>query len=199
MRTHRNMSRIEKAFKKSGWEVINWDYPSRSKMIEDHGLDLVACLKEIAKKRPGKPIHFITHSLGGVIVRSALNHPDCPQEAKMGKAVLIAPPNQGAIFARKFKSFIFFRGMMGKHAGYELMHTPDFEHIGQFPSTKEVLVIAGNLGFNPYIKESNDGKVAVKETFLSTPHMHCIVGAGHSWICFSPKVIRVAKAFLLEP
>ena len=197
MRTHRNMSRIEKAFTKSGWEVINWGYPSRSKMIEDHGLDLVASLKEIAEKRPGKPIHFITHSLGGVIVRSALNHPDCPHEAKIGKAVLIAPPNQGAIFARRFKSFFFFRWMMGKHAGYELMNTPSFEHIGQFPNTKEVLVIAGNLGFNPYIKESNDGKVGVKETFLSTPHMHCIVASGHSWISLSLNVIRVAKAVLL--
>ncbi len=59
-------------------------------------------------------------------------------------------------------------------------------------------MIAGNLGFNPFIKESNDGKVAVKETFLNTPHEHCVVGAGHSWISLSPKVIRVAKAFLFE-
>lgn len=198
MRTYRVMSRIEKAFEKSGWEVLNWDYPSRDKRIEEHAEDLVVILNEIACERPGEPIHFVTHSLGGIIVRAALNHPNCPKEAKIGKAVLIAPPNQGAIFARKLKENAFFRWVMGDQSGYELMNAPNFKHLGPFPETKEVLIIAGNLGFNPYIKGSNDGKVAVDETLLNTPHEHTIVGAGHSWISISPKVIRLAKSFLID-
>ncbi|NGX51478.1 MAG: hypothetical protein K1060chlam2_01344 [Chlamydiae bacterium] len=197
MRTHRNMSRIEGAFQKEGREVINWEYASRSKTIEEHGADLVMMLQEAAAERPEEPIHFITHSLGGIIVRAALNHPDCPMEAKIGKAVLIAPPNQGSIFARKCKRFPLFRRMMGEYAGLELMNTPNFEDIGQFPSSKEVLIIAGKLGFNPFIEGRNDGKVAVEETLLTTPHNHHIVSAGHSWICYSSEVIRLAKAFFL--
>ncbi len=92
----------------------------------------------------------------------------------------------------------FYDQALGDYAGAELMDFTNFQHLGPFPPTKKVLVIAGNLGFNPFIKESNDGKVAVKETFLNTPHEHCVVGAGHSWISLSPKVIRVAKAFLFE-
>ena len=190
------MARIEKAFIQEGWEVVNWSYPSRSKMIDHHAYDLAFILNRIAKKHPGSSIHFITHSLGGLIVRAALNDPCCPEEAKHGCAVLIAPPNQGATFARSLNRFSFFRKMMGSYAGYELMTEEDFDHIGEFPLTKKVLVIAGNFGFNPFIKTSNDGKVAVDETFLSTPHEHCIVGAGHSWITWSPKVIRIAKNYL---
>lgn len=196
LRTHRNMAPIEKALKKEGWTVINWSYPSRDKRIQEHAEDLALVLAEIAEAHPGKPIHFVTHSLGGLIVRAALNVPHCPEEAKQGRAVLIAPPNQGAAYARALSRLGFFRKLMGLASGQELMTEESFAHIGTFPETKEVLVIAGNLGFNPLIKESNDGKVGLSETHLVTPHDFCTVAAGHSWITWSPTVIKIAKNYL---
>ena len=94
------MNKVAKTLREDGYEVHNWDYKSRRKRIDEHAVDLVSHLNEIAKGEPNVPIDFVTHSLGGIIVRAALNHPDCPNEAKVGKAVLMGPPNQGAQFGK---------------------------------------------------------------------------------------------------
>ena len=196
MRTKGNMWKIEKEYRKEGWTVINHGYPSRSKYIKDHAEDLVKELCIIAEKHPEQPIHFTTHSLGGIIVRAAINHPDCPTQAKQGCAVLIAPPNQGSSFARYLGKNIIIRSLMGPFAGQELAKKEDFNYLGQFPDTMKILVLAGNSGRNPVIRGKNDGKLKVEETFLLTPHMHKEVKAIHSLISSNSEVINHAKEFL---
>ncbi len=83
-------------------------------------------------------------------------------------------------------------------AGRQLMTKRDFRYLGEFPQAMRVLVVAGSLGFNPFIRGQNDGTVAVSETFLSTPHSHCIVRRGHKNILFSQAVSAITKAFLDE-
>ena len=107
---------------------------------------------------------------------------------------MIAPPNRGAIYAHRLYHFPPIRLMLGKHSGMQLM-TSSFD-VGEMPADLPVLVIAGTFGFNPLIPGRNDGKVAVQETYLSTPHYHDIVWAAHSWISFTPSVIKKTKHFL---
>ena len=197
-RTKLNMYLIEKSLKKDNFEVFNWRYKSRDKYINEHAEDLVKELIEIAKKNPSKPINFVTHSMGGLVLRSALNHPICPVEAKMGKAILIAAPNQGSIVAQKLASSKLARFLFKDKAGSELMAKKDFEDLGVFPPDMDVLQIVGTLGVNPWINEKNDGEVAVSETKLNSPYKQIDVKASHSWICYSPKVIRYLKEFLKE-
>ena len=192
LRTHRNMAGFEKEFLKEGWIVINYDYPSRSKGIEANGKDLAIALKQVFEKHPEKEMHFVTHSLGGLILRSAMQEEECPQIAKEGKAVLIAPPNQGSRFARALRQTLI-SPVLGKKAGYELMSKKNFSHLGEFPKSLDVLIIAGTFGFNPLIWEKNDGKVGVSETRLSTKHRHETVRTSHSVICLNSKVLRLAK------
>ncbi|NGX62918.1 MAG: hypothetical protein KR126chlam6_00320 [Candidatus Anoxychlamydiales bacterium] len=194
-RTTLNMYLIERAFKKEGYQVYNWRYKSRDKMINEHGNDLVDLLNEIAQNAPNEPIYFVTHSMGGLVLKSALNETNCPFEAKIGKAALIAMPNKGSIVAKSLYSSNIAKKLFGKNAGLELM-TKDFNDIGFFPKEMRVLSIAGTLGFNPLIKEPNDGKVAISETSIDTPHQKIFVKAGHSFICYSPTVIRHLKEFL---
>ena len=195
MRTHRNMARFEKAFLKEGWVVFNYDYPSRSKKIQQVGRDLACALKDLSDNHPEKEIHFITHSLGGLVLRSAMQEKEFPRVAKQGKAVLIAPPNQGSCFARALK-FTIISPILGKGAGYELMNERDFSHLGDFPKSVSVLVIAGTFGCNPCIWEKNDGKVGVSETRLSTDHQHVKVRTSHSVICLNKKVLKISKNFI---
>ncbi len=180
--------------------VINWVYPSRDKLIEEHAADLVAKLREVADEYPGEPIHFVTHSMGGLVVRAAANHPECPREARQGRAVLLAPPNRGAAFARHWSKNRLMRWYFGEHAGRQLMETPEdgFDYLGHFPSTMRVLVVAGDFGINWKVEGQDDGKVAVEETRLKTPHRFVQIHAGHSWIAWWPTAIRLAEAFL-EP
>lgn len=200
MRSESNMSALARSFEKSGFHTVNWGYPSREKYIEEHGADLVRQLIEIASLRPGEPIHFVTHSMGGLVIRAAINHPLCPKEALMGRVVLIAPPNKGSLLARKLSRVKLLRNIFKNKSGKQLMTTPHggFESLGNFPTHMPVLVISGTAGFNPLIRGYDDGKVAVSETCLSTPHAHETVFSGHSWICHSPATIKKARRFIMK-
>lgn len=192
-----NMHLFSKNFTKKGWEVTNWGYSSRDKTIQSHSKDLVIELCKLANKHPGKAIDFLAHSMGCLVLRAALNHPDCPQEAKIGKAVLLAPPNKGSSYAHFLNGFSFIRSFAKDKSGKELLTEDDFEHLGQMPSTIEnVLVIAGNYGYNPVIPGENDGTVAVAETCLSTPHQHIVLNTGHKSILFNKDTFINAYYFL---
>ncbi len=184
------------SFEKRGYNVENWDYPSRAKIIEMHTKDLLEALNATATASPGEAIHFVTHSLGGIIVRGALNHPDCPVEARQGRAVLMAPPNRGSEFGRFLGKFGILRKMLGDYAGRELCETRDFDYLGNFPEGMKVLVISGSCGWNPIPKGKNDGKLSVEESCLPTYHKHMIHFSGHSWIMQNPTVIYNACCFI---
>ncbi len=198
MRTRANTWAAAVALRGDGWRVVNWGYASRTKMIEAHARDLATELRRIATGHPGEPISFVTHSLGGLVVRAALNRPDCPEEARRGRVVLLAPPNRGSALARRLSGFAPARWVFGKHAGRELMETPEdgFDALGDFPPSCGVLVLAGDAGLNPWIPGPDDGKVGVDETRLSTPHRLRRVRAGHSWIAWAPQAVLAARDFL---
>ncbi|MBA3237665.1 MAG: hypothetical protein H0T62_04850 [Parachlamydiaceae bacterium] len=193
-----NMHYTSLALEKEKMSVKHWKYPSTEKNIVEHAHDLVIYLQKLAFQNPGKPIHFLTHSMGGLILRAALSCPSCPYEAHIGKAVLLAPPNQGAVWGRYLGEFYLSNLFSGGKSGYELMTEFDFEHLGQFPDTKDVLVVAGNFSLNPLIDGDNDGTVAVAETYLSTPHKHVILNVGHKTILFSTNVSKLVKSFFSQ-
>lgn len=201
-RSSKCMIPMRSNLKKAGFAVYLWDYQGRKETIENHAENLVKMLKTIAAKNPGKPIHFTTHSLGGIILRAAVNHPDCPQEAKIGKAVLLAPPNKGAHLARHFQNCPVINLIFGKKSGKQLLtyEEEDMERLGSFPSEMKVMVVAGDKKshfFQFWVKEPNDGKVTVEETRLSTPHIHRTFYVSHNWIMTSREVINLTTDFLL--
>jgi len=196
MRTSRCMKKMGGAFRNEGYETNLWGYPSRDKYIEEHAKQLVIDLNKTASEHPGESIHFVTHSLGGIILRAALNLEGCPNEAKIGRAVLLSPPNQGSCFAKSLGKSIVMRKVLGDKAGKQLYVSENFEHLGQFPKTMKVQIISGTLGYNPFISEPNDGKVGVSEACLSTEHSHITFSCGHSWIMQSRKVINSSVSFI---
>lgn len=200
IRSYRSMIPMGYALEHEGFEVYLWDYQSRKESIEGHAAHLVLVLQSIAKQHPGAPIHFVTHSLGGVITQAALNHPACPQEAKIGKAVLLAPPAQGSSLARSFSHLTPVRWFFGGKSGYQLLtYTPAHMHaLGTFPSSVEVLVLSGTRGNHFFFMTPNDGKVTVDETRLPTPHTHRVFHVSHSWIMTSRECIFETKNFLLR-
>jgi hypothetical protein len=186
------------SFKKEGMEVHNWGYRSTQGTIKEHSERLVRKLNTLAKKEPGHSISFFTHSMGALVLRAALNHPNCPEEAKQGRAVLVGPPNQGSVFARNLNNHSSLKWILGKKAGLELMSTPcnGFENLGPFPEDMKILVIAGTFGLNPLIPFPHDGRVSASETHLTTPHLFTTVKVGHAVLPLSPEVISRAKEFL---
>ena len=201
MRSSASMSYAACSLRKAGYHVENWGYPSRMKTITEHGEDLAREIKRVSQLYPGRPIHFVTHSMGGLVLRVALNHPECPEVAKKGKAVLYAPPNRGSSFGRKMSAYSFVRQVYGEYSGAELLFTEEdgFEKLGSFPESLDVMVIAGTQSFNPLVSEESDGTVRVAETALKTPFKWETFPVNHTFIMWSPRVLRATVNFLKAP
>jgi pimeloyl-ACP methyl ester carboxylesterase len=190
-----NLKYQEYKLKKKGFHVTCWDYKSRKKTIQTHAENLVAYLNEIAEKHPQQPIHFVTHSMGGLILRAAVNHPQCPAEAKCGRAVLLAPPNQGSSWGRMLGEWRIMNTICEDQSGEELLTQENFDYLGEFPSSMQIKVIAGDRGLNPFLHGPHDGTVTVEETYLNTPHEHDTIHEEHLFILFSKKAAKAIREF----
>ena len=70
-RTSRSLIYLETRLRREGFRVVSFDYPSRTEPIEvlvDSLRSVVAgcCMHEASE------VHFVTHSMGGILVRSLL-------------------------------------------------------------------------------------------------------------------------------
>src|ERR1043165_3678382 len=67
-RTKRSMKSMEESLVRAGFRVSNINYPSRSASIEQLSENAIG--QSVAEcRREGAPsIHFVTHSLGGILV-----------------------------------------------------------------------------------------------------------------------------------
>ena len=195
-----SMKPIKNVLERGGYEVRLWFYPSRRKFIEEHACELVLLLQEIASQCPGRPIHFVTHSIGALVLRAALNTPSCPPEAKMGRALLLAPPNQGSRLAREFRDFFPIAFAMGDYTGWELMHYDpcQISCLGEFPPTMQVLVVAGTKGCRLLLNEPNDGYLAVQETYLNTPYLFASFPISHGELLTARPVLCCMKKFFSQ-
>ncbi|MCB1114295.1 MAG: alpha/beta hydrolase [Chlamydiia bacterium] len=112
------MTYYEKKLNEAGFDTVKWGYPSRKKTIQEHAQALVEFLKALPENGP---VNFVTHTLGGLVLRAALSHPECPKNAQSGKAVLITPPNQGVLLGRMLSKWTLARKLCGKKSGKELL------------------------------------------------------------------------------
>jgi pimeloyl-ACP methyl ester carboxylesterase len=198
--TSRSMKTVKKALECCDFEVWPWDYPTRQKFIEEHASVLASYLQLIAQHCPNRPIHFVAYSIGALVLRAALNMPNCPAEAKIGRAVLLAPPNQGSRLARRFRNVPPIAFVMGNHSGWQLMHYRPCciaARFGEFPPSMSVLVIAGVGGNKIWHNGPNDGFITLEETRLNTPFYSLCFSITHGDLLTNPAVLCGMRNFLL--
>ena len=174
-----SMKVLEKRLALEGYKVVNIGYPSRKYPIEvladmSVGQGIAECQKTTVSK-----INFVTHSLGGILVRSYLKSNECN---KVGRVVMLGPPNQGSEVVDKLKGFPGYKllnGPAGMQLGTKLFDIP--KSLG--PVSFELGVIAGTQSINPILSAllpyPNDGKVSVESAkvegmldFVSMPTTH---------------------------
>lgn len=100
MRTSLSMRPLKSYLEQHGYRVYRYSYPSARYSIQEHAVYLNQFLDKLLAQNPGVKIHFITHSLGGIIVREALAKRPKKQLKSMGSLVMLAPPNQGSVLAK---------------------------------------------------------------------------------------------------
>jgi triacylglycerol lipase len=182
-RSYLAMTALQLALGNAGYLVWNEGYPSRSATVEQLAPVVGEAIAD-CRERGATKIHFVTHSMGGILVRAYFRD---HAVAEAGRVVMIAPPNHGSAIVdanRESGWFRWFTGPAGQQLGTAADSLPNT--LPRLPL--EVGVIAGR----------HDGKVTVESTRLAEMKEHLVVDSAHTFIMSSPVVIRQVKAFLKD-
>lgn len=195
-RTSKSMTKLVPAFESRGYRVANVDYPSREKPVEE--LAEIAVQKGIDQcdVEADEKIHFVTHSLGGILVRYYLAHQQLPQ---LGRVVMLAPPNKGSEVVDnlgKVPGYFLLNGPAGMQLGTDAASIPST--LG--PVTYPVGVVAGtrtiNFLLSQFLSNPDDGKVSVENTKVEGMADFIELPVSHPFIMREDVVIQQALAFI---
>lgn len=191
-----SMRRMAAALAAGGFRVCNIAYPSRRHSIHDLAERFVAPAIERACPDATEPIHFVTHSLGGIVVRQLAAS---GAVRSFGRVVMLAPPNQGSEVVDRLGSWWLFRAINGP-AGTELGTSPDSTPRRLGPAPFELGIIAGNRSINWILSrmtpDENDGKVSVARAKLEGMRDFLVVPVPHPFVMRHPIVIEQTLQFL---
>lgn len=195
-RTAASMKRLQWSMEKEGYRVINSSYPSRRLSVEATATNWLGDLLKSQIPDAGTKVHFVTHSLGALVLREYLKEHSPPN---LGRAVMLAPPNNGSELADLLERIPFFKtltGPAGQQLGTGAMDLP--KQLG--PARIESGVIAGDRSCNPlswaWIPGPNDGKVSVQNARLEGMTDFLVVHRTHTWIMWDKKVNRAVARFI---
>ncbi|MEW6262965.1 MAG: alpha/beta hydrolase [Thermodesulfobacteriota bacterium] len=195
-RTSFSMRRIEKYLQGRGYGTYNLGYPTLSEPIDalaDKYLEraVSACLAGNSPR-----IHFVAHSLGGIVVRCYLQNRHPPPG---GRLVMLSPPNRGTEVVDFLARMPWLPRLAGP-AGRALGTGPESLPRRLKPVGLEIGVIAGDRSINPLfsalIRGPDDGTVSVENTKLEEMKDFLIIPCSHTFIMRSLLAARQAAHFL---
>ncbi len=193
------MLKIEKALKVIGYNVFNCNYPSRKQAIELLSENAIeAAIQHCRDNFQTERIHFVTHSMGGILIRFYLSQHDIDH---LGRVVMLAPPNAGSELVdrlSKLQLFHLIHGPAARQLGTDASSLPN--SLG--PVNYEVGIIAGNRSLNllysALIPGEDDGKVSTRNTRLEGMADFIVLPYAHSFMMNRPEVIEQTITFLQQ-
>jgi pimeloyl-ACP methyl ester carboxylesterase len=184
------MSLLERRIARCGYRARSYSYPTMRCTLSENAESLARYCCGIAAAK----VHFVGHSMGGLVVLRMLEK---PREFATGRVVLAGTPYGGSYAARR---------LMHVPGGRKLLGCCLPEWLGrnrrEAPAHREIGVIAGRVGIGlgrlvaPEMTWPNDGVVAVSETSFPGMRDHIVLDVNHTGMLLSRKVAEQVCAFL---
>lgn len=189
----RAMEPLARALKQGGFSTLSIPYPSARLPVDV----LVRRVRQEVEKIPGdEPVHFITHSLGGILLRALLVN-EVPWQT--GRIVMLAPPNAGSEIIDWASRHPLLKRCIGP-AGGVLGSDGLPSQLPALPGGVEAAVIMGNRSslpiFRKLLSRENDGIVSAEKGRIDGLRGFTIIPADHTFIQMHPQTIRLSLYFL---
>lgn len=183
-RTYRSMANMQKELGKAGYHTVNYGYASTKMDIESLAREYYPLAVEKCLQFTPSVIHFVTHSLGGILLRSAIEN---NRPVNLGRVVMLSPPNHGSSLVDTLQDWWLYKWINGP-AGQQLSTAQDSipNRLGRvdFP----LGIITGDkhaffdIWFSSLIPGEDDGKVSVDEAKVEGMKSFLVVHQSHPFI-----------------
>lgn len=185
-----DMTLLRRRLRNFGFKVTQFSYASIGKSVEENA----EYLHEFVNELDDDQIHFVAHSLGGLVLRQLFFK--YPQQ-KPGRVVTLGTPHKKSLVAERFNNNAIGRLLLGKS-----LHRGLLGDVPPWSSQHDIGVIAGDnsLGVGKFfanLPKPNDGTVAVMETPLEGMKDYKVMNVNHMGMVFSNAVVEEVAEFLL--
>ena len=190
------MEALAEQLTQRGYAVANIDYPSREHPIETLAPLAIELGLKTCQTQQAHTVHFISHSLGGILIRYYLSTEAIPN---LGRTVMLGPPNHGSEAVDRLKNmpgFKLLNGPAGQQLGTDSHSIPN--QLG--PVQFEVGIIAGhrsiNLMLSSMIPSTDDGKVSIESARLDSARDFLTLPVSHPFLMQNQEVMLQAIHFI---
>ena len=186
------MALLARRVARCGYRVRSYSYPSMRLGLAPNAQRLAAFCRGLGAAR----LHFVAHSLGGLVVLRALDQLD---GIAIGRVVMLGSPYGGSHAAGRLARLPGGHRALGRSV-QEWLDGPRTVPDGR----AEIGVIAGRLPVGlgalvaPDLPAPSDGAVSVAETRVPGMRDHIVLDVSHSGMLLSRAVARQAAAFLRD-
>lgn len=180
-RTRRSMRPLAAYLERRGYGVVNVGYPSLREPIEILARSAIPPAVAALRREGVSCIHFVTHSMGGILFRAFLAVESLPE---LGRVVMLSPPNQGSELVDSLCRSAWFRLVFGP-AGCQLGTGTGELPVRLGPAAFSLGIITGNrpaIGLAHFFPGPSDGKVSVERAQLAGMADLLVLPYGHSLI-----------------
>ena len=182
------------------YTIVNVEYPSTRQTMADHASSLARVVEGLPEVQQ---LNFVGHSMGNIVIRHYLADIQKKygrQDPRLGRVVMIAPPNHGSLTATRWSDNSAFKAVLGR-PGRQLGADWSWLESDLIAPPCQFGIVSGGRGksgFSPFLPGDDDGRIRVETTKLVGARDFVLVPNIHEFIGNDPRTFGYVLKFLNE-